>query len=70
MQLKYTDIFTSEGVVEQNIPIHYKKTGKTNTLHLKPIQQDLLFYQQWLAEKGLQSEWLFPSIKDLERAYH
>ncbi|MBT1145084.1 tyrosine-type recombinase/integrase [Lactiplantibacillus argentoratensis] len=47
--------------------IHDKKTGKPNTLYLKPVQTDLLLYRQWLLDNQLQSEWLFPSIQHPER---
>lgn len=56
MQLKLVDVFNSDGSIKQNTFIHDKKTGKANTLYLKPVQHDLSFYQQWLTENSLQSE--------------
>ncbi|MCT1228172.1 site-specific integrase [Lactococcus lactis] len=38
-----------------------KKTGKGNTLYLKPVQQDLMLYHARLFQQNLNSEWLFPS---------
>lgn len=38
-----------------------KITGKANTLYLKPVQQDLLQYHDWLVQENINSEWLFPS---------
>jgi len=67
MRLKMEDIFDSNGCVKQNAFIHDKKTGKANTLYLKPVQQDLLMYRQWLLENNIQSTWLFPSIQRSDR---
>jgi integrase len=67
MQLKFVDVFNSDGSIKQNAFIHDKKTGKANTLYLKPVQQDLLLYHQWLLENKLQSKWLFPSIQRPEK---
>ena len=44
-----------------------KKTGKANTLYLKPVHADLLDYYDWLQQHNLISEWLFPSIQHPER---
>ena len=44
-----------------------EKTGKPNTLYLKPVQTGLLLYRQWLLNHQLDSEWLFPSIQHPER---
>ncbi|QCK24498.1 tyrosine-type recombinase/integrase [Enterococcus faecium] len=38
-----------------------KKTGKGNTLYLKPVQQDLMLYHAWIIQQNMNSEWLFPS---------
>ncbi|AVH75879.1 site-specific integrase [Weissella koreensis] len=62
MKLKKTDIFNHDGTVKQTAFIHDKKTGKANTLYLKPIHQDLVIYYAWLMDKNISSEWLFPSI--------
>ncbi|MCM2626703.1 site-specific integrase [Lactiplantibacillus plantarum] len=67
MCLKQTNIFNPNGSIKQNAFIHDKKTGKPNTLYLKPVQTDLLLYRQWLLDNQLQSEWLFPSIQHPER---
>jgi integrase len=63
MCLKYQEIYNSDGLVKHNAYIRDKKTGKPNTLYLKPVKSDLIEYQQWLIKHNLQSEWLFPSIK-------
>lgn len=47
--------------------IHDRKTGKPNTLYLKPVQTELLLYRQWLLDHRLASEWLFPSIQHPKR---
>lgn len=48
MGLKQADIFNPEGSIKQNAFIHDRKTGKPNTLYLKPVQTELLLYRQWL----------------------
>ncbi|WP_076654998.1 site-specific integrase [Lactiplantibacillus plantarum] len=63
MGLKQTDIFNLDGSIKQNAFIHDRKTGKPNTLYLKPVQTELLLYRQWLLDHQLDSEWLFPSIQ-------
>ena len=63
MRLKQTDIFNPDGSIKQNAFIHDRKTGKPNTLYLKPVQKELLLYRQWLLDHRLASEWLFPSIQ-------
>lgn len=67
MGLKQTDIFNLDGSIKQNAFIHDRKTGKPNTLYLKPVQTELLLYRQWLLDHKLASEWLFPSIQHPER---
>lgn len=67
MQLEKSDVFKSDGSIKQNAFIHDKKTGKANTLYLKPVQADLLAYYDWLVQQNINSEWLFPSIKRPER---
>ncbi|MGZ7186161.1 tyrosine-type recombinase/integrase, partial [Streptococcus pyogenes] len=47
--------------------IHDQKTGKKNTLYLKPVQQDLMLYHAWLIQQNLNSEWLFPSTTHPDR---
>jgi len=63
MRLKRVDVFNPDGTVKQNAFLHDKKTGKANTLYLKPVETDLLTYQQWLTTTNLQSPWLFPSTQ-------
>ena len=67
MGLKQADIFNPDGSIKQNAFIHDRKTGKPNTLYLKPVQTELLLYRQWLLDHKLESEWLFPSIQHPER---
>lgn len=67
MRLKYSDVFDVKGEVKQNAFIHDKKTGKANTLYLKPVRHDLKLYQEWLQEHQIDSEWLFPSTTKPER---
>ena len=38
MQLKKVDVFNEDGTIKQNTFIHAQKTGKANTLYLKPVQ--------------------------------
>lgn len=38
MQLKKVDVFNADGTIKQNTFIHDPKTGKANTLYLKPVQ--------------------------------
>lgn len=59
MCLKQADIFNPEVSIKQNAFIHDRKTGKPNTLYLKPVQTELLLYRQWLLDHKLESEWLF-----------
>ena len=66
MCLKQADIFNPEGSIKQNAFIHDRKTGKPNTLYLKPVQTELLLYRQWLLDHKLESEWLFPSLQHPE----
>lgn len=42
MTLKKADVYNPDGSVKNTAFIHDKKTGKANTLYLKPVQQDLL----------------------------
>lgn len=67
MQLKKADVFNVDGTIKQNTFIHDQKTGKANTLYLKPVQADLLAYYDWLQQQNLISEWLFPSLQHPER---
>ena len=63
LRLKQTDVFDDYGAIKQHAFIKDKKTGKRNTLYLKPVMMDLVIYQQWLKRNGYEgtTEWLFPS---------
>lgn len=63
LNLKMSDIYDDDGSVKSNAFIHDKKTGKANTLYLKPVVNDLVNYKIWLDKNSLVSDWLFPSIK-------
>lgn len=67
MQLKKADVFNADGTIKQNTFIHDQKTGKANTLYLKPVHDDLLAYYDWIQQQNLISDWLFPSIQHPER---
>lgn len=67
LALKQADIFDNDGHIKRNAYITDKKTGKPNTLYLKPVQQILLDYYQWLQDNNIHSEWLFPSLKHQDR---
>ena len=47
MKLKKSDVFNPDGSIKSTAFIHDKKTGKANTLYLKPVQQDLLIYRSF-----------------------
>lgn len=64
LSLEYADIFTSDGVLKERVYIKDQKTGKPNTLYLKPIEKDLYLYKQWLDDNSIQSKWLFPSYSN------
>ena len=63
LRLKQTDVFDDYGAIRQHAFIKDKKTGKPNTLYLRPVTNDLAIYQQWLKRNRYegQTEWLFPS---------
>lgn len=67
LSLRYDDVFDSDGNARRNAFIHDKKTGKANTLYLKPVINDLLDYRDWLNSKHIESEWLFPSSSDPDK---
>jgi len=67
MTLKKTDVFNPDGSVKNTAFIHDKKTGKANTLYLKPVQQDLLKYHDWLVQENINSDWLFPPTAHPDR---
>ena len=66
LRLKINDIFDEQGNVKPNAYIHDKKTGKPNSLYLKPVAQDLTVYYEWLKKHDLIKEWLFPSTQHPE----
>lgn len=53
--------------MDRNIYIVDKKTGKANTLYLRPVEEDLKKYFAWLQEENINSDWLFPSIRHTDR---
>lgn len=67
LALRRNEIFEADGIIKKNAYIKDKKTGKPNTLYLKPVKQDLTAYFQWLRENNIESEWLFPSTTHTER---
>ena len=67
MTLKKSDVYNPDGSVKHTAFIHDKKTGKANTLYLKPVQQDLLQYHDWLVQENINSDWLFPSTAHPDR---
>jgi integrase len=67
LRLKTNDVFDAEGKVKTSTYIRDKKTGKANILYLKPVFADLEIYYQWLQSEHIESEWLFPSIRNYER---
>lgn len=67
LALKKADVFEEDGTIKANAYIKDKKTGKPNTLYLKPLANDLTVYWHWLKEHNFQSIWLFPSTKHLEK---
>ena len=67
LALRSNEIFADDGIIKKNAYIRDKKTDKPNTLYLKPVNQDLIDYLQWLNENKIQSDWLLPSIKHPDR---
>ena len=67
LALRRKEIFNGDGTIKRNAYIRNKRTDKPNTLYLKPVNQDLIDYLQWLNENKIQSDWLFPSIKHPDR---
>lgn len=67
LALRRSQIFEDDGSIKRNAYIVDKKTGKRNTLYLKPVEDDLKLYLGWLDNEGIDSEWLFPSIKHHDR---
>ena len=67
LALRRAEIFKNDGAINKNAYIRDKKTNQPNILYLKPVKQDLIDYFQWLTKNNIQSEWLFPSIKNPNR---
>ena len=67
MTLKKSDVYNPDVSVKNTAFVHDKKTGKANMLYLKPVQQDLLQYHDWLVKENINSEWLFPSTAHHDR---
>ena len=70
ISLLKADVFEENGDIKRNAYIVDKKTKKQNTLYLRPVEDDLLKYQNWLMRyqmdnpkmKVYDSPWLFPSF--------
>lgn len=67
LTLHKNDVFDEQGLIKKHAFIHDRKTGKANTLYLKPVKDDLQEYYQWLVENSVNSEWLFPSMRHPDR---
>lgn len=67
LALRRNEIYETDGSIKKNAYIRDKKTQKPNVLYLKPVNQVLNDYFQWLTEQNINSEWLFPSIKHPDR---
>lgn len=67
LALRRAEIYNDDGSIKKNAYIVDQKTGKPNTLYLKPVQDDLATYYQWLQDNDIQSEWLFPSTTHHDR---
>ena len=70
ISLRKSDVYDEKGEIMKNAYIIDQKTKKPNTLYLRPVENDLLVYQNWLMKYQMQnpdvrvydSEWLFPSF--------
>lgn len=69
LRLKQSDVFDDYGEIKRNAFIKDKKTGKRNTLYLRPVTGDLLEYKKWLVKNNYfqSTQWLFPSTRDQSR---
>lgn len=67
LALRRNEIYEADGTIKKNAYIKDKKTGKTNNLYLRPVEQDFVDYFNWLTKNNIQSEWLFPSSRDSSR---
>lgn len=64
LNLRMEDVYNTEGSVKRNARIKDKKTGKPNTLYLKPVANDLAIYYQYRQENSIHSSWLFPPFQE------
>lgn len=69
LRLKQSDVFDDNGEVKRHAFIKDKKTGKQNTLYLRPVMNDLTDYKNWLVQKNYyqQTPWLFPSTRNPQK---
>lgn len=67
LALRRNEIYEADGTIKKNAYIKDKKTGKPNNLYLRPVEQNLVDYFNWLTKNNIQSEWLFPSSRDSSR---
>lgn len=67
LALKYDDVYDKFGKVKIRTQIKEQKTQKRRMLYLKPCKKILEEYRDWLAENNFNSQWLFPSVSDLEK---
>lgn len=69
LRLKQSDVFDDYGEIKRNAFIKDKKTGKRNTLYLRPVTDDLIEYKKWLIKNDYfqSTEWLFPSTRNSSR---
>lgn len=75
LRLKKSDVYDERGRVKRNAYTIDKKTKKHNVLYLRPIQNDLEDYYDWLEDYQKKhpdqsvffSPWLFPSFTHPEK---
>lgn len=69
LRLKQSDVFDDNGEIKRHAFIKDKKTGKQNTLYLRPVMNDLTDYKNWLVQKNYyqQTLWLFPSTRNPQK---
>lgn len=69
LRLKQADVFDDNGEIKRHAFIKDKKTGKQNTLYLRPVMNDLTNYKNWLVQKNYyqQTPWLFPSTRNPQK---
>ena len=69
LRLKQSDVFDDNGEIKRHAFIKDKKTGKQNTLYLRPVMNDLTNYKNWLVQKNYyqKTPWLFPSTRNPQK---